>query len=214
MGHSSEGHEGGKGKTFFRRLAMKRSRWNSIVPSALALALCMAVVSRADTYQLDPVHSTGVFSIHHFNAGYVWGLIGQPTGTIEYDAADATKLAFTVSVSLDNLDTQNARRDADLKGPDWFNAKQFPTIDFKSTAVKKTGDTTYDVTGDLTMHGVTKSVTVSMEMTGVGQGMQGETRLGFQTTFTVHREDFDLKTDPGAVGDDVRITVALEGIKQ
>jgi polyisoprenoid-binding protein YceI len=193
---------------------MRRSRCFSIVLSALALALCMSAAGRADTYPLDPVHSTSVFSIHHLNAGFVWGFIGEPTGTIEYDAADPTKLAFTVSVSLDNLDTQNARRDADLKGPDWFNAKQFPTIDFKSTSVTKTGDNAYDVTGDLTLHGVTKSITVPMQMTGVGQGMRGETRLGFQTTFTINRSDFDMKTMPGGVGEDVHIVVSLEGIKQ
>jgi polyisoprenoid-binding protein YceI len=163
---------------------------------------------------LDPVHSTTIFSIHHFNAGYVWGFIGQPTGSIEYDATDASKISFTVSASLDRLDTQNAQRDADLKGPDWFNAKQFPTIDFKSTAVKKTGDNEYEVTGDLTLHGVTKSVTVDMDMTGIGQGMKGETRIGFQTSFTIHREDFDMSALSGPVGDDVKIIVALEGIKQ
>jgi polyisoprenoid-binding protein YceI len=191
---------------------MNRTRLSWLVLSALALGF--PARGLGDTYQLDPVHSATVFSIHHFNSGYVWGLIGGPTGTITYDAADPSKLAFVVSVSLEHLDTQNAQRDNDLRGPDWFNAKQFPTMDFKSTSVKKTGDNTYDVTGDLTIHGVTKSVTVNMEMTGTGTGMLGETRLGFQTTFTIRRQDFDLKADPGAVGDDVHITVALEGTKQ
>jgi len=191
---------------------MKLSGLFAVVLSTLVLAT--AATAGADTYTLDPVHSTGVFSIQHLHAGYVWGLIGEPTGTIEYDAADPSKVSFTVSVSLDHLDTQNARRDADLKGPDWFNAKQFPTIDFKSTSVKKTGDAQYEVTGDLTLHGVTKSIVVTMDMTGTGQGMQGETRIGFQTSFTVHREDYDMNTMPGAAGDDVKIMVALEAIKQ
>jgi polyisoprenoid-binding protein YceI len=135
----------------------------------------------------------------------------MPTGSFTYDDADPTKLSFTVSASLDNLDTQNARRDSDLKGPDWFNAKQYPTLDFKSTAVKKTGDNTYDVTGDLTMHGVTKSITIPMEMTGTGKDMRGATRMGFQSAFTINRTDFDMKTMPGPVGEEVRINVALEG---
>jgi polyisoprenoid-binding protein YceI len=190
-------------------MAVKR-----LVAMIAAFVLAGSLSARADTYQVDPVHSTAVFRIHHFNAGYVWGLIGGPTGTFTYDAADPTKLSFTVSVSLDNLDTHNGRRDSDLKGPDWFNAKQFPTIDFKSTAVNKTSDTTYDVTGDLSLHGVTKSITVKMEMTGTGQGMQGDTRTGFEANFTIHREDFDMNGMSGPVGDDIKIVVALEGIKQ
>lgn len=190
-------------------MALKR-----LVAMIAVLVMAGSLAARADTYQVDPVHSTTIFSIQHFNSGYVWGFIGGPTGTFDYDPADPSKLAFTISASLDNLDTQNARRDSDLKGPDWFNAKQFPTIDFKSTAVNKTGDNTYDVTGDLSLHGVTKSVTVKMEMTGTGTGMRNDTRTGFQGNFTIHREDFDMNAMSGPVGDDVKIIVALEGIKQ
>lgn len=180
----------------------------------LGLIASAGSIARADSYNVDPVHSTTIFRIHHFNAGYVYGFIAGPTGTFTYDPNDASTLAFTVSASLDNLDTSNSRRDDDLKGPDWFNAKQFPTLDFKSTSATKTGDNTYSVTGDLTIHGVTKSITVTMTMTGSGQGMQGETRTGFETTFTIQRADFDMAAMPGGVGPDVRIIVALEGIKQ
>jgi polyisoprenoid-binding protein YceI len=182
--------------------------------AVLGLILLVPALAAADSFNVDPVHSSTIFRIHHFNAGYVWGFIGGPTGTFEYDAADPSKVSFNVSVSLDTLDTRNDQRDNDLKGPDWFNAKQFPSIDFKSTSVKKTGDNTYDVTGDFTLHGVTKSITVNMQMTGVGQGMRGETRTGFETTFTIQRSDFDMKAMPGGVGEDVRIIVGLEGIKQ
>lgn len=182
--------------------------------SSVILALAAPAALRADAYKVDPQHSTGVFRIHHFNAGYIWGLIAGPTGTVEYDPADPGKISFNVSVPLANLDTHVERRDNDLRGPDWFNAKQFPTIDFKSTAVKKTGDNAYDVTGDLTIHGVTKSVTLPFEMTGIGKGMMGETRAGFESTFTIKRSDYDMKAMPGGVGGDVRIIVALEAVKQ
>ncbi|HUB24418.1 MAG TPA: YceI family protein [Tepidisphaeraceae bacterium] len=193
---------------------MSVRRLSAMVALMIGLLLANRSAIAADTYSIDPVHSNTIFRIHHFNAGYVYGFIALPTGSFVYDDSDPTNMSFTVSASLDNLDTANSRRDSDLKGPDWFNAKQFPTIDFKSTSVKKTGDTTYDVTGDLTVHGVTKSVTVPMEMTGTGQGMRGETRMGFETTFTIQRADFDMAAMPGAVGSDVRIIVALEGIKQ
>jgi polyisoprenoid-binding protein YceI len=192
---------------------MPLSRTTTLIPGLFVLLLC-AAASLGQTFQVDPVHSTGVFHIHHFNAGFVWGFIGQPSGTFDYDENDPAKIDFNISVSLDNLDTQNARRDADLKGPDWFDAKQFPNITFKSTAVKKTGDNTYDVTGDFTLHGVTKSIIVTMTMTGAGQGMRGETRVGFSTDFKISRKDYDMNTLPQAVGDEVPINVALEGIKQ
>jgi polyisoprenoid-binding protein YceI len=192
---------------------MKRSHLLGIVTLVFGLVLQIQSTAKADSYQVDPVHSTTIFRIHHLNAGYVYGFISGPTGTFQYDASDPSTLAFTVSASMDNLNTSNTRRDEDLKGPDWFNAKQFPTIDFKSTSVKKTGDTTYDVTGDFTLHGVTKSITVSMEMTGTADAM-GKTRTGFETTFTIHRSDYDMKYMPNGAGDDVRIIVALEGTKQ
>jgi polyisoprenoid-binding protein YceI len=193
---------------------MNPRRMAAMAAVMLGLVLMARPATAADNYTVDPVHSNTIFRIHHFNAGYVYGFIALPTGTFTYDDSDPSTMAFTVSASLDNLDTANSRRDSDLKGPDWFNAKQFPTIDFKSTAVKKTGDTTYDVTGDLSLHGVTKSITVSMQMTGTGQGMRGETRMGFETTFTIQRADYDMGAMAGAVGGDVRIIVALEGIKQ
>lgn len=193
---------------------MQSQRFPWLVVLASLVLGCLVLPARADSYKVDPVHSTGVFRIHHFNAGYVWGLIAGPTGLIEYDAADASKIAFAVSVPLANLDTHVAMRDNDLKGPDWFNAKQFPTIEFKSTAAKKTGDDLYDVTGDLTLHGVTKSIVVPMQMTGTGKGMKGETRTGFEGSFTIKRSDYDMKTMPQGVGEEVRIVVALEAIKQ
>src|SRR5271154_149399 len=111
---------------------MVKSRFSAAALVTLGFLLLQRT-AMADSYQIDPVHSTTIFRIHHFNAGYVYGFIAGPTGSFVYDAADPTTLSFTVSASLDNLDTSNSRRDADLKGPDWFNAKQFPTIDFKST---------------------------------------------------------------------------------
>jgi polyisoprenoid-binding protein YceI len=194
---------------------MRLSRF-SFVAAALAAGFLASTAAsvRADAYTVDPVHSNTVFHIHHFNAGFVWGLIPNPTGTVNYDAANPDGINFVVSVDISKIFTGNEKRDSDLKGPDWFNVKQFPTMDFKSTAVKKTGDNTYDVTGDLSIHGVTKSVTVPMTMTGIGKGMRGESRLGFEGEFTINRNDFDMKTLPGAVGDDVVIDVALESTQQ
>ena len=99
-----------------------------------------------------------------------------------------------------------------MKSPDFFNAKQFPTISFKSTSVKKDGDTVLNVTGDLTLHGVTKSITVPLTVVGSGKGMAGETRTGFEGTVEFKRSDFGMTGLAPVVGDDVRLIVSIEGI--
>jgi polyisoprenoid-binding protein YceI len=173
-----------------------------------------AQLARADDYKSDPVHSAVVFSIHHFNAGYVFGTFIGPTGTVSYDASDATKSSFDLTVNVDSLDTRQQNRDNDLKGPDFFDVKQFPTMTFKSTSVKKTSDTQLEVTGDLTLHGQTKSVTIPMDLTGIAKTPQGDTRIGFETQFSINRSDYGMGYEAPAIGDEVRIIVAVEGIKQ
>jgi polyisoprenoid-binding protein YceI len=182
---------------------------------ALAMSLVLSTAARADDYKSDPVHSFVVFDVHHLNAGFVYGTFVGPTGDITYDPDDLSKTKFDLSVDTDSIDTRNENRNKDLKGPDFFDAKQYPTLTFKSTSVKKTGDNTMDVTGDLTVRGQTKSVTVSMEMTGTGTGMRGETRTGFQTSFTIDRRDYGMTADPEPViGNTIHIIVAIEAIKQ
>jgi len=117
-------------------------------------------------------------------------------------------------VKADSLDSANADRDKHLKGPDFFNVKQFPTLAFKSTRVRALGDKDYEVTGDLTFHGVTRPVTVKLERIGTGKGMRGETRTGFEATFAIKRSDFGMKYLIPAVGDEVRIIAAVEGIRE
>jgi len=185
----------------------------SLLTASLFTAMVAVQANAADTFKADPVHSAVVFSAHHANSGYVWGRFNDPSGTFTLDD-DAAKDSFTVEIPVANIDTHNDKRDAHLKSPDWFNAKQYPTIAFKSTSVQKTNDTTLQVTGDLTLHGVTKSVTVPVELTGRGEFPAGTQRAGIQATFTVKTSDFDIKGMPGAVGDEIKVIVALEGVKQ
>jgi polyisoprenoid-binding protein YceI len=178
-------------------------------------ALAFTTAARADDLKSDPVHSFVVFDVHHFSAGYVYGMFNGPTGAVGFDTGDLSKTTFDLSVDVDSIDTRNANRDKDLKGPDYFDAKQFPAMTFKSTSVSKTGDTTLSVTGDLTLHGVTKSITVPMEFTGAGKGMKGESRYGFRTTFKINRADYGVSSAPDAmIGQEVEITVAIEAVSQ
>jgi polyisoprenoid-binding protein YceI len=176
--------------------------------------MALASSARADDYKADPVHSFVVFDVHHLGAGYVYGTFAGPTGAVTFSTDDLTQTSFDLSVDVDSLDTRNERRDNDLKGPDFFDVKQFPTMTFKSTSVTKTGDTTMSVTGDLTLKGVTKSITVPMEYTGTGQ-MMGQTRAGFRADFTVNRSDFGMVKDaPPMIANEIHVIVAIEAVKQ
>jgi polyisoprenoid-binding protein YceI len=188
-----------------------------VVGSAVFSIFTFAHVAQAaaETYKADPVHSTSVFRIKHANAAYFWGRFNDPMGTFTIDAADPTKSTFEVELTADKIDTNNDKRNAHLKSPDFFNAKQYPKITFKNTSVKKgQGDNMLDVTGDLTMHGVTKPITVQVELTGKGEFPPKVQRAGVEANFVVKTGDFEIKGMPGALSDEVKVVVSLEGIKQ
>jgi polyisoprenoid-binding protein YceI len=168
----------------------------------------------ADTYAVDPVHSSAIFRVRHMNTSWVYGRINNPRGTVSYDRAAPEKASFEVTLKAADIDTNVADRDKHLKSPEFFNAKEHPTLNFKSTAVKKTDDTHLEVTGDLTIHGVKKSVTVPIEISGTGKDMKGTPIIGFETTLNIKRSDFGMKELLNLVGDDVRIIVSLEAGKK
>jgi len=183
---------------------------------AMAMLLAGPALLKADDFKIDPVHSSASFLVHHLDAGYVLGVFPLPTGTFTSDAGDAGKTALDVTIDIAKLETFAEQRNNHLKSPDFFDAKQFPTATFKSTKAEKGDDDKHvKVTGDLTIHGVTKSITVTLENTGTGAGMKpGEIRQGWLAQFTIDRKDFGITFMAGKVGDDIRMTVALEGIKQ
>jgi polyisoprenoid-binding protein YceI len=136
-------------------------------------------------------------------------------GTFTIDESDPTKSTFSVELTVEKIDTNNDKRNAHLKSPDFFNAKQYPKITFKSTSVKKgQGDNMLEVTGDLTMHGVKKPSTVQVELTGKGEFPPTVKRAGVEANFVVKTSDFEIKGMPGALSDEVKVVVSLEGIKQ
>jgi len=182
----------------------------------LALALLCALgftAFGADTFKIDPVHSSVIFSVKHFGVTNFYGDFKEATGTVVFDSADPSKSSVDVSISMESLDTRNEKRDQHLKSPDFFNAKQFPALTFKSTKIEGSGDT-YKVTGDLTIHGVTKPVTVDFKRGPDGKGQKGEVHGGGETHFTIKRSDYGMTFMQGAVGDDVNIVLSFEGVKQ
>ncbi len=184
----------------------------------LALALVCGLAparesAAADTYAVDAVHSAVVFRIKHMNTSHSWGRFNELTGTFALDEASPSQSHFEFQVKTGSVDTGNAKRDQHIKGPDFFNATQFPTISFKSTSVAKGADG-YDVTGELTLHGVTKPITVKIVPVGVGKGPTGGSIAGIDTSFTLKRSDFGMNKMVGPVGDDVWVNVSIEGGKK
>lgn len=182
--------------------------------AGLGLMAALASPAAADTYKIDGVHSVVLFRIKHMNVSYTYGRFNDVAGSVTLDDPDPAKSALAIEIKADSVDTHNEKRDKHLRSPDFFNAKEFPAITFKSTAVRKTGDDAYEVTGDLSLHGVTKSVTIPFKRTGTGPGMQGETRAGGEAVFTVKRSDYGMSYMLNAVGDEVTLTVSLEGVKE
>jgi polyisoprenoid-binding protein YceI len=168
----------------------------------------------ADSFKIDPFHSSILFKVGHFGVGNVYGRFDTFSGTFTLDQNDPSKDAVSVEIKTDTVDTNAPKRDADIKGPDFLNTAQFPTATFKSTSVKKIDDKTYEVTGDFTLRGVTKPLTLNVQAIGSGPGPKGEFRSGWEATTTLKRSDFEVKALLPAVTDEVGLRIAVEGIKQ
>ena len=138
------------------------------------------------------------------------GRFDKLEGTIVWDDKDSSKSKIEATVDANSINSGNEARDKHLKSGDFFDTKQFEKITFKSTKVEK-ADQNYTVTGDLTLHGVTKSITAKLEITGHGKNQKGAPLIGAEVNFSVKRSDFGVKSGlPDAVGDDVELTLDIE----
>lgn len=180
----------------------------------LALSQIPSTQAQESVFRVDPVHSTVLAKILHLNVGNSYARFNEIDGTIKINESNPESSSLDFTIKADSVDTNNEKRDQHLKGPDFFNAKQFPVITFKSTSVKKVDDKEFEVTGDLTLKGVTKPVTVELDFIGRGKGMQGEERAGGEATFKIKRSDFGMDYMQGPLGDEVDIIVSVEGIKE
>jgi len=162
-------------------------------------------------YQLDTTHSSVIYRIRHNDVSYFYGRFNNITGAIDYDAAKPAAGSVQLTIETASVDSKNTKRDDDLRSPSFFNAVQFPEITFKSTSAKKVSADTVDVTGDLNLHGVTKSVMLRVKRTGALTSQSGRQLVGFETTFTIKRSDYGITymLDRG-LGDEVTVTVSIE----
>lgn len=182
------------------------------IPAMLAAAPQDKAPAGPQAFVIDDVHSMALFRVHHLGAGQFWGRINDVAGSFTFEPGKAEGMKFDVTIKVDSVDSGNDDLNKHLRSPDFFAAKDFPTMTFKSTGARKTGEGTFDVTGDLTMRGVTKPVTAKVEYCGMADMGRGP-KAGFEAQFTVKRSEFGIKygVDKGAVGDDVKVIVGLEG---
>src|ERR1700736_769591 len=172
-------------------------------------AFLVAQSALADVYLIDKVHSTMGFQVRHLFSK-VPGKFDDFSGQIQLDEANPEKSSVQVTIKAASVDTANKQRDTDLRSPNFFDAAKYPEITFKSKSVTKTGDKTANITGDLTMHGVTKEVVLKAELLGKGAGMQGKTVTGWDASTALKRSEFGLSWNKAVegtqiVGDDVQI---------
>lgn len=189
---------------------VKQGGW-VLAAMVMGLAGWCASAASAETFKVDGTHSSVVFRIKHMNVSYFYGRINKIDGQFTLDDGDGAANSIDITLDATSVDTGNDGRDRHLKSPDFFNAKQHDTITFKSTSVKSSGEGKFEVTGDLTLHGVTKSITVNVERVGVGPGREGGTIAGFEAVFTIKRSDYGMEFMNGPLGDEVRLMVGIEG---
>jgi polyisoprenoid-binding protein YceI len=183
--------------------------------TALLIAASAGVGAAQETFTVDAAHSIVLFRIKHLNTSYAYGRFNDVSGSFVLDKSAPAKNKLDLTVKTASVDTANADRDKHLKGPDFFNVKQFPTATFKSIAVRSGKDaSTLDVTGDLTINGVTKSVPIVVELTGGGPSPFKDYREGLEARLRINRHDFGIQFMPQGLGDDVVLIVSLEGIRK
>ena len=179
-------------------------------PAASAVPLV-----EASSYAIDAVHSHVYFQVRHNDVGLSIGRFNGISGEYTVDAENPQKSKVVVEIAAESVDTQNAKRDQHLRGPDFFDAKQFPTIRFESSKVeaidKQAGK--YKVTGELSLHGKKKEITAELERVGE-KDLGREYRSGYYGTFELKRSDFGMTNLLGGVGDDIKIVFSFEGVRR
>lgn len=180
----------------------------------LLSALMLAGTGVAETYKIDTVHSSVEFSIRHL-VSRTSGHFNEFSGTIMYDPAHPEKMSVDATVQANSIDTGNERRDNHLRSDDFFGVEKYPTITFKSTSAKKDGDTIL-LTGDFTMHGTTKTITLPVTILGLGKHPRNQAPVaGFETETVLKRSEYGVNnwTDAaGVLGDEVRVRITIEAI--
>jgi polyisoprenoid-binding protein YceI len=194
---------------------MKRLIPMSLLFASLsAFAADGAKVQAVEKYAIDASHSGVVFGWNHFGFSNPTARFDKIEGSVLLDKADLTRSSVSVTLPLEGLDTGVAKLDEELKGQDFFDTAKYPTITFTSTKVEKSGENGLKITGDLTVHGVTKSVTLDAKVNKIGifeiPGVIKAQAAGFDATTVIKRSDFGVTKYVPAVSDDIPVHITLD----
>jgi polyisoprenoid-binding protein YceI len=193
---------------------MSKTRF-AVLAASLALA---TPVLAAETYSFDKAHTNVGFQVRHLYTN-VSGKFTDFAGTIQVDRAKPEGSTVEFTIQATSIDTSEQRRDQHLRSADFFDVANHPTITFKSTSIKANGKDSWVVTGDFTMHGVTKSVVLPVTLLGEGKDPMGNEKMGLETGLTLNRKDYGLdwnralETGGVLVGDEVKVQIAIEANK-
>lgn len=191
----------------------KRSRnyIEQILLAMVVMTTSLTCAAETQTWQIDADHTAAQFSVRHLGISTVRGVFEKTTGTVTLDPSDPSKSSIDVTIDVNSVNTRVQMRDNDLRSPHFFDAAKYPTITFKSTRTEAAGPGKLKVTGDLTIHGVTKQVVLDVE--GPSQAIKdpmGNTRMGANATTKINRNDFGISTMPGMIGDEIQIVLDVE----
>ncbi len=181
--------------------------------SALVFAAIVAVApAAAEVWKIDGAHSSAQFSVTHFMISTVRGAFGSMSGTVDYDGKSVASIKVDATIDATTISTNNEKRDGHLKGPDFFDVAKYPTLTFKSTKVVPGTDGAFKLVGELTMHGVTKEVTLDVAAPSkIIKGKRGDSRVATSATGKINRQDFGVKWNSDMDGGGVVVsdTVAI-----
>jgi polyisoprenoid-binding protein YceI len=194
---------------------MMNFRKFSVLAAMAVSMVCVGAYAQTSTWTIDSAHSSAQFQIRHLGVSNVRGSITGVKGTVIFNDKDITKSSVTATLDTATVNTSNDARDKHLKSPDFFDAEKNPTITFKSTGVTNAGGK-LQLIGDLTLAGVTKSVTLDLDPPTPPITQRGKTVSGFSASGIVKRSDFNFgpKFAPPSLGDEVKITIDVEIDKQ
>lgn len=186
----------------------------SLFAASVFALVASASAFAADTYKLDAGHTSVTFQYTHFGFSHPTGKFMNAVGTVTLDEATPANSSVEVSFAIDGVNTGVAALDTHLKSADFFDAARFPTATFKSTKVEPTSATTAKVTGDLTLHGVTKPVTLDVTLNQKAPNMMKKVTAGFTAKGTINRSDFGISTYVPAVSDQIDLYIEAEANAQ
>ena len=181
------------------------------VTAGLAAALSLPAAAATSTWQIDPAHSSAQFAVKHLMISTVRGAFTSVKGSLQFDDKDITKSTVDVTIDVNSVDTRVPDRDKDLKSDHFFDADHFPTITFKSKRVEQVSPGKLKVTGDLTIHGITKEAVLDVDgPTAPVKDPWGNQRIGVSASSKIIRQDFGIMYGPGMIGDEISITIDAE----